>query len=113
MLARLRLDGFVGGDHEQQNVNSRGASQHVTHKALVSRHVHKAEAHAMLFEEGKPQVNGDTAALLFFEAVGMRAGQRFDQCGFPVVDVSGGADNHTLGGRDLSHRRLRRARHCC
>ena len=50
------------------------------------------------FEESKAEIDGDAAALFFFETVGIRAGERFDERGFAVVDVAGGADDDVLGG---------------
>jgi len=45
---------------------------------------------------GKPEVDGDAAALLFFQAVGVDAGERFDQGGLAVVDVAGGSHDDML-----------------
>ena len=44
VLARLRLDGFVGGDHEQHQVDAADAGEHVLDEALVAGHVDEAEA---------------------------------------------------------------------
>ena len=38
-------------------------------------------------------IDGDAAALLFFQAVGVNAGQRLDQRGLAMVDVPGGAND--------------------
>ena len=43
MLARLRLDRFVGGDHEQHQVDAADAGQHVLDEALVPGHVDEAQ----------------------------------------------------------------------
>ena len=43
MLARLRLDGFVGGDHHQHQVDAAHAGQHVAHKALMAGNVDETE----------------------------------------------------------------------
>ena len=43
MLARLRLDGFVGGDHEQHQVDAAHAGQHVLDEALVAGDIDEAE----------------------------------------------------------------------
>ena len=45
---------------------------------------------------GKADVNGDAAALLFFQAVGIDAGEGLYQRGLSVVDVPGGADDDGL-----------------
>ena len=42
---------------------------------------------------GEAEVDGDAAALLFLEAVGVDAGEGLDQRGLAVVDVAGGADD--------------------
>ena len=41
-------------------------------------------------------VDGDAAALFFFQAVGIDAGEGLDQRGLPVIDVPGGADDDGL-----------------
>ncbi len=46
----------------------------------------------------KADVDGDAAALLFFETIGIDAGERFDQRGLAVVDVTCGADDDGLHG---------------
>ncbi len=55
--------------------------------------INEAETHASFFQKRETEVNGDAAAFFFFEAVGMRAGQRLDEGGFAVVDMAGGADD--------------------
>ncbi|MNP85267.1 hypothetical protein D3C76_1849330 [compost metagenome] len=40
------------------------------------------------------QVDGHAALTLFPAPVARLAGERLEQCGFTVVDVSCGADNH-------------------
>ncbi len=49
------------------------------------------------FEKREPQIDGDPAALFLFQSVGMGAGQRLDERGLPVVDVSGGTDDDVFG----------------
>ena len=44
--------------------------------------------------EGVSEFDGDAASLLLLEAIGVYAGERTHQRGFPMVDVTGGADNH-------------------
>src|SRR5207245_7671029 len=57
------------------------------------------------FHESKPQVDRYAAPLFLGQPVGVRAGQRFDQCGLAVVDVPGRADNHAFrGGRHVRKR---------
>ena len=45
---------------------------------------------------GEAEVDGDAAALLLFEAVGVDAGEGLDQRGLAVIDVAGGADDDVL-----------------
>ena len=42
------------------------------------------------------EVDGDAAALFFFQTVGVDAGEGADQRGLAVIDVSGGADDDVL-----------------
>jgi hypothetical protein len=59
--------------------------------------VDEAEADVPQIEEREAEVNGDAAALLFLEAVGVCPGQGLYQRGFPVVNVAGRADDDVLG----------------
>ena len=93
MFASLRLDRFVGGNHQQHKINAAHSSQHVAHKALVSGHVDKpqpqsfAAGHGQL-KIGKADIDGDAATLFFLQAVGIDASQCLHQCGFAVIDVT-------------------------
>jgi hypothetical protein len=95
VFARLRHRAVVGRHHQQHVVDAGGAGQHVAHQALVSRHVHKTQ-HAAIGRGlvGKAQVDGDAPGLLFFQAVGVNAGQGFDQRCLSVVDVTCCANDH-------------------
>jgi hypothetical protein len=93
MLTSLWLDRFIRRYHQQQDVNSGRTGQHVADEALVPRHINETEANTSFFQKRKTQINRDPTPLFFFEAVRVRAGQRFDQRRLPVVDVSGRADN--------------------
>src|SRR5690349_7889045 len=58
-------------------------------------HVDEAELAAIAeIAVGVAQIDGDAARLLLLEAVGIDAGQRFDQGGLAVVDMARGADDH-------------------
>jgi hypothetical protein len=64
----------------------------------MAGHVNETETHVAEIEESESEVDGDTAALFFFETVRIRAGERFDKRGFAVIDVAGCADDDVLGG---------------
>ena len=64
--------------------------------------VDKAEAEIFFLKKCKAEIDGDAATFFFGEAVGMRAGEGFDERGFAVVDVAGGADDDALGMRGHS-----------
>jgi hypothetical protein len=42
---------------------------------------------------GKSDIDGDSASLLFIQAIGVNAGQRFYQRGLAMIDVPGGAND--------------------
>jgi len=96
-LAGLGLDGFVRGDYQEDQVDSAAPASMLVTKPLVSGDVDKAEPYAGFFQEGETKIDGDAAALFFFEAVGMRAGQGLNEGGLAVVDMAGGADDDTFG----------------
>ena len=97
VLAGLRLDGFVGRDHEQHQVDAAHPGQHVLDEALVAGDVHEAQAQrGRQLEVREAEVDGDAAPLLFFQAVGIDPGQRFDERGLAVIDVARGSDDDVL-----------------
>ena len=103
MLARLRLDGFVGRHHQQHQIDAADAGQHVAHKALVAGNIDQANADRLSggtrqVEVGEAEVDGDAAPLLFFQTIGIDAGERADQRALAVVNVARSADDHRLHG---------------
>ena len=92
VLARLRHDAVVGGDHEQHHVDSGGAGDHLADEPLVAGHVHHAHrAPTRKFELREAELDGDATLLLLGQPIGIGAGERFDERGLAVVDVTGGA----------------------
>jgi hypothetical protein len=66
----------------------------------MTGHIHYPDSlSAWQFQVGESQLNGDASQLLFFESIRVGACQGFDQTGFAVVDVSGGAQNYLFHGR--------------
>ncbi len=49
-------------------------------------------------EPREPELDRDAALLLLAETVGVDAGQRLDELGLAVVDVTRGAEDDVLGG---------------
>ena len=98
MFAGLWLDGLVRRDHEQNHIDPADARQHVAHKALMARHINKADLQELAIgrgeiEVGKPQIDGDPTPLLFFEPVGVDSRQRPHHRSLAMIDMSGGADD--------------------
>ena len=97
MFARLRHDGIIGRYDEHCQVDARGAGQHVLDEALVARHVNEAQPDVRSeLKVGEADIDGDAAALLFLQAVGVDPGQGFDERGLAVIDVAGRADEKAL-----------------
>jgi len=95
VLARLRHYPVIAGHHQQGMVNPTDPGQHVGQKLLVPRHVDKSQHLAIrLRPVGITQIYGHAALLLFRQAVGVDAGDRLQQGGFAVVNMTGGGNNH-------------------
>ena len=107
MLAGLRHDAVVGGDHQQHEIDAGGAGQHVVDEFFVARHVDEAEHGTVQRRQiGEAEIDGNAARLFFFQPVGIDAGQRAHQRGLAVIDVAGGSDDHDAGsGKDAAARR--------
>ncbi len=95
MLAGLRHDAVIGGDHQQHEIDAGRAGQHVVHELLVARHVDEADDLPIGARPvGEAEIDGDAARLLLRQAIGIDAGQRAHQRGLAVIDMARGADDH-------------------
>src|SRR5207249_11811290 len=84
---------------------TRRSSDLVAHEPFVPLHVHYAGDDAVAERErGESQIDGDPAPFLLFPTVGVHAGQRLDQRGLAVVDVTGGADRSEEHTSELQSR---------
>ena len=100
VLQRLGHDAVVCSYHQQGMVNAYGTGGHGVHKAFVAGHVN--DAHDIAIGQrhiGVAQFNGDAACFFFFEAVGLHPGERANQGGLSVVDMSGGTNDHAITSR--------------
>ena len=99
MLFRLGHDAFVGRDHEQRDVDTCRACEHVPHEAFVPGHVHHARADRVPQRKGcEPEIDGDASPLLLLPAVGIDPGEGLHEGRLPVVDVTGGPDYEAADG---------------
>ena len=90
MLERLRHDAFAGIHDEQQKLHSRRAGQHIVQEALVPRHIDDAALGSVVETKmGEAEIERHAPRLLLLPAIGIRSGQRLDECRFSVIDVSG------------------------
>ena len=101
MLACLRHDPVVGGDHQQRHADARRTGDHGVHQPLVAWHVDEPQPTAA--DIGKPQVDGDAAYFFLRQPISIDSGQCAYQAGLTMVDMTGGANDHA------AVRRLRRA----
>jgi len=67
-------------------MNGRYAPYHILDKAIVPGDINQGGA---LVEEGKTNIDGHTATLLFGLGIGIYAGKAMNQRSFTVVYVSG------------------------
>ena len=93
MLASLRHDRIVGRDDQERQVNAGRPRQHVLDEPLVTWHVDDAEPEFADFQVSETDIDGDAASLFLGQAIGVDAGQRLDERGLAVVDMSGGAED--------------------
>jgi hypothetical protein len=60
----------------------------------MAGNIDEPKSHSIKTQKSESQVDGDTAALFFFQAIRMGAGESFHQSGFSMIDMSGSADNY-------------------
>ena len=91
----MRHDAFVRGDDEQGGIDTADAGQHILD--MKSRWPGTSTMPTVSpsgkSNQAKAQVNGHAAGLLFGEPVRIDSAQFFDESGFAVVDMPGGADD--------------------
>ena len=96
MLARLRHHRFVRCHYEQNEIDAANAGQHVFHEPLVPGNIDEREVDVLELSVRKAKVDGDAARLLFFQAIGIGAGQRLHQRALAVIDMASGPDDDRL-----------------
>src|ERR671910_2375554 len=108
MFFGLRHDAVIGGNGKKHEIDAMRAGQHVLDEPLMARNVdYSGDVSIAEIELSETQVNGDAALFFFLKAVSVLACQGFDEAGFAVIDMSGGADNvrHDLNLRLQSAKR--------
>ena len=96
MFEGLRHHRLVGGYNQKKQVNPSNSSQHVLDELLMTRNVDESQAVVTRFQVSKANVDGDSAALLFFKAVRIDTCEGSDKCGLSMVNVAGRTDNQVL-----------------
>ena len=92
MLPRLLPHALAGIDDQQEQVDPRGPRDHVSDEPLVARHVHQGQPQTVAqIERRIAEVDRDAAPLLLGQPVRILSGQRPDEPGLAVVDVTGGS----------------------
>lgn len=76
VLARLRHDTVVSGDHQEHKVDAGCACEHVVDEALVSRHIDKRQL--AVGRVGVAQIEGDAPRFFFGQSVGIDAREGLD-----------------------------------
>ena len=78
MLAGLRLDALVGGDHQQHEADAAEPGERVVEESLVAGNVDEADLQAALEQMGEAEIDRDAAGLLFGPAIAIDPGQRLE-----------------------------------
>jgi hypothetical protein len=94
MFAGLRHHAFICCYHEEYRINPPYPGEHILDEVAMTGNIH--DTHFLAIRQRKPgeaKVNRHLALALFFQPVGVNAGERFDQRGFAVINMAGGANN--------------------
>jgi hypothetical protein len=90
----LRHHAFVSRDDERDHVNPVCARQHVLDETLMTRNVYEADGEVSQSKLGEAQINRNPAPLLFRQTIRVHARQRTHKRSFPVIYMTGSADNN-------------------
>jgi HAD superfamily hydrolase (TIGR01549 family) len=94
MFCRLGLPAFIGGDDEQADRDTAHTGEHVLDESLVAGHVHKTDFTAgWQGQPGEPEIDRESAPLLFLETVRVHPGESMDETRFAMIDMAGGAND--------------------
>jgi hypothetical protein len=97
VLARLRLYALVGGNSQENRLNSRRTRQHVLDEAFVTGHIDEAYRSPVRKRKvGETQIDGDATPLLFGQTVGIDSGESAYERSLPVIDVTGSSYNDSF-----------------
>jgi hypothetical protein len=103
VFARLRHDAFVGGNHEQAEVDSGSSDEHAAHKIFVAWNIDDTNGPgAVERQRSESEVDGDATALFLGKSVCVNARQRSNKRRFAVVNVPRGSDDHAADQRSCS-----------
>ena len=103
VLVRLRPRALARVDHEQEEVDPGRTGDHRPHEPLVPGDVDEREPlPARQLQLRVAELDRDPARLLLGQPVGVLAGQRADEPGLAVVDVTCGPDGQRHQRRDLT-----------
>ena len=70
MLAGLRLDGFVGGDNQQYQIDASNPSQHIAYEAFMAGYIDKTENLPISARQiRKAEFDGDPTRLFFLQPI--------------------------------------------
>jgi hypothetical protein len=103
MLAGLRHDPLVGGNHQHDQIHPADAGDHGPDKAFMAGHIDDPELDVpRQFKMREAELDGDAPLLLLLQAIRVDTGQSPDQGGLTVIDMAGGAEYEMLHGRSFS-----------
>ena len=106
VLLALRLPSLGRCHDEEAGVHAADTGQHVAQEPHVARHVDEGDrlGPGVVSDGrvGEPEVDGQAAAVLLLEAVGVGTGERQDQRRLAMVDVSRRGDDPHDGSLALS-----------
>ncbi len=96
VLAALRHGAVIGRDDHQRVLHGRHARDHVVDEPVVPGHVDEADGIRVVVaaDVRESKIDGEPAAFLFFEAVGVLTRQAAHQARFAMVDVPRKGNDH-------------------
>ncbi|MPM81160.1 hypothetical protein SDC9_128212 [bioreactor metagenome] len=95
MFARLWHDSLIRGDDQNDDIKTAHSCQHILDKSLMTRDVDESgSSSTRQIKISKPNLDGDSTLLFFFQSIGFNMGQGSNQGRLSMIHMTSCPDDN-------------------